>query len=700
MTDRDNISIHQTLHGYKEGHNLLASSSELNGMERRTLSVMSDYTGTGVEKGFTEYITGYPLAGSKFYAFSKTWYADEMPRPGCVWTHTLLIDLSVLWMINNLSLLSSLFRRPSESMYNSYNNSIQLNLAQVSENNPDDSVFFPFVSCQLYNGDRPLIIYSDSAKQLESAILQTWLFQWPRLRRHFSFCTGSISPRRLESKFLDLQVMPNSRKWTISKTDRLSLQHVEMEDGKCTSDWYQRYLNENKDEVLDYMRKMGADVSPLIPNFKHLFNSYLFSKQFPTASNIIDFQNILSQFESPEEGKILKADLLQKIWPSPVNKFDIIKTIANSSGFSGLKVNYDVLVLDGYSKNAFNENEIKITLEIVRSKIDKSIYADLLANLPFDRWLPHLSLYQDVIEQLISRLGTNVYKIKTIWMSDNETKDFWFNYFLEDHRTEWNILIFSLIETHTTRFCTQLYEKLGNSIYHILFDWMMEHDEALSHEWLYFIKGNLASSFEAFVNYEHYNTTLLQLFPAILSPTDSQWSKISFQLIERCLNSISTKQYLLEKTALQTFFLTGAFMGTLNDKLRATVFLFQPLHDTLEQNIFDPVTWQRFQAQMAKELYELVEVDFFSIWFPDRFKIPDWDRCEFLRRSLICAFLKFDWNLIEYVTIVTDKRTFEYIVRFCSEVKPLKKQMKILENHLLKKGSNKNFHLRVLDKFL
>ena len=39
-----------------------------------------------VVKGFDQYVTGYPLDSINAYALAMTWYAPEMPRPGCVWT--------------------------------------------------------------------------------------------------------------------------------------------------------------------------------------------------------------------------------------------------------------------------------------------------------------------------------------------------------------------------------------------------------------------------------------------------------------------------------------------------------------------------------------------------------------------------------------------------------------------------------------
>src|SRR5690349_14831966 len=113
MGIRDNkIKIHQTLHGYDNGHSMLASSVDALPEAKRTLLIMSDMSGPSMQSGFEEYLTGYPLKEMNAFALSKTWYAPEMKRPGCVWTHTLLINFSDLQNVNNFQDLVDLFKRP------------------------------------------------------------------------------------------------------------------------------------------------------------------------------------------------------------------------------------------------------------------------------------------------------------------------------------------------------------------------------------------------------------------------------------------------------------------------------------------------------------------------------------------------------------------------------------------------------------
>src|SRR5687767_10664854 len=95
------IAINQTLHGYNNGHTLIASSTDINSEVKRIMLPISDMSGNSMQNGFEEYLTGYPLREINMYALAKTWYAPEMTRPGCVWTHTLLIDFADLSIIND-----------------------------------------------------------------------------------------------------------------------------------------------------------------------------------------------------------------------------------------------------------------------------------------------------------------------------------------------------------------------------------------------------------------------------------------------------------------------------------------------------------------------------------------------------------------------------------------------------------------------
>lgn len=112
----ENLFLHQMLHGYADGHRLLESSIPVPDDQARLILRMSDLSGSNLSKGFEEYITGYPLSSLQAYALAKTWYAPEMPRPGCVWTHTIVIPALVMAQIPSLDALRPIFRRPGKQV--------------------------------------------------------------------------------------------------------------------------------------------------------------------------------------------------------------------------------------------------------------------------------------------------------------------------------------------------------------------------------------------------------------------------------------------------------------------------------------------------------------------------------------------------------------------------------------------------------
>lgn len=87
------MKIEQVLHGYSNGHTLLRSSvKSLTVNDAAKMDVLSDWSGYQDDREDSSYITTYSLVDSPYYVVAKSWYAYEMGRPGCVWTHSLLIS--------------------------------------------------------------------------------------------------------------------------------------------------------------------------------------------------------------------------------------------------------------------------------------------------------------------------------------------------------------------------------------------------------------------------------------------------------------------------------------------------------------------------------------------------------------------------------------------------------------------------------
>ncbi len=201
------MRIEQTIHGYSDGHHLLATSRELPINAKYAMLALSDMSGRSMVPGFEEYLTGYPVPETSLYAIAKTWYAPEMERPGCVWTHTLLIENRNLGEVPDLACFRLLFRRPVRQStghsWDGYHLALEVPDSQQGLCNPS-STPAPVVRSLLMalygTPDRPVVLPAMDSNRFEELVLAFWSQQWPSLRASFRFCSGAIANRTFRRK--------------------------------------------------------------------------------------------------------------------------------------------------------------------------------------------------------------------------------------------------------------------------------------------------------------------------------------------------------------------------------------------------------------------------------------------------------------------------------------------------------------------
>jgi len=234
-TGAPKLKVHQTLHGYADGHTQLASSVALSSRDAKSVLSLSDAASSSARLPPSGYLTGYPLRESGYYALAKTWPATEMPRPGCVWTHTLLIEMADLAAIPDLSPIEAMFRRPEAGSNATYAQP----LAMPPQGGHDDPLTTPMAEAfarQLLIGlyrqpSSKIVISRPLAFDGDQLVLKVWSQQWPRLRRTFRFCTAVAADRSTDSMVFDLQyvlsgdVAPRTR-----FADAINAEHIPPDD--------------------------------------------------------------------------------------------------------------------------------------------------------------------------------------------------------------------------------------------------------------------------------------------------------------------------------------------------------------------------------------------------------------------------------------------------------------------------------------
>ena len=165
MTKND-IYIEQALHGYSNGHRLLRSSIEFSENDFRKMMTLSDLSGNEVVAGFEKYYTGYKISNGKI-VLACTWYANEMKRPGCVWTHSLIIDSKIEYScIDKLKEILSLFRKPELNQDWSYYTET-LKISKKEELYLDQEKSKYLIWC-IWGNKNPLIIFDDNSETYEN----------------------------------------------------------------------------------------------------------------------------------------------------------------------------------------------------------------------------------------------------------------------------------------------------------------------------------------------------------------------------------------------------------------------------------------------------------------------------------------------------------------------------------------------------
>ncbi|WP_246357129.1 GAP1-N1 domain-containing protein [Pyxidicoccus fallax] len=206
-------SIHQAVHGYRDGHRLLSSSTPLGSDAARAMLILSDMSGPSMQPGFGEYLTGYPLPGTDFFVFAKTWYAPEMQRPGCVWTHSLLVPRAQVASVRAAQLMGR-FRRPQvDGVDATATSPVDIDeeapVGGTGDGFADEGLAATMIGAVL-GQSRPVLVVADTAAQFEAVFLRLWEELWPAERMRFSFCTGALMPRANAGTLLDLQAVPRA----------------------------------------------------------------------------------------------------------------------------------------------------------------------------------------------------------------------------------------------------------------------------------------------------------------------------------------------------------------------------------------------------------------------------------------------------------------------------------------------------------
>lgn len=284
------IKLHQALHGYAEGHQQLVVSVPLEQRDVKTMLVLSDLSGPGAQIDEAGYLTGYPLTDSKKYALARTWAAPEMPRPGCVWTHTLLIDFADLATLADTAQLLELFRRPSGGNNADYGISLEATTGQRAATlTPSAENYARRLLAFLYgNAGKPVVVARPSGFDPDPVVMAIWAQQWPRLRRAFRFSTLSMADRSSEVGAFDLQLFPSLDRSVRSRFPGTIEATDEASDEPWLDDALSDLMRPDVSGLRAFLRRIGGDVATGREAFRSLCCLHGLIEDFKSNPNAVD----------------------------------------------------------------------------------------------------------------------------------------------------------------------------------------------------------------------------------------------------------------------------------------------------------------------------------------------------------------------------------------------------------------------------
>lgn len=667
-----NITVNQALHGYQNGHQLLAASTNLSLNAKRTLLFQSDLTGS-IVPGFESYITGYPIRETNHYVFARTWYAPEMERPGCVWTHSLLLDLSDIGKLPDLSILNSLFKRPKANSFESYNFELIFDAVKISialkKNESEINDYMGAIMEALYKSpNSTCLVPQNSSQNLENEILNIWSEQWPRLRRNFTFCTGALNLKVLEGEEYDLQIIPEKLTSNIKRQSKDSnVIHFEQ---SYFDDWLNIFKKYDRKEIHRFLWAFGADIEGKRSNYIPLLK--LFQSLHSPDFSLSEVNNFVSKyFPDSDKGKFLKKNFFGANSILPVSEKVLIDFLLSNS--NNLSINYNELQIADRIINLITSGEISDD-EIIRlfrkidySRIDISIWNK--ANLPLELVLRLIEENSSLISVLVNRLPKIAEDIKVWHLSYSIQLEILHS--LQDLNTNWENVLDAVVNSGSkvifdfrkvigqkvTTYSLQLINSGEGSTLNV--DWIeyfVQNDEAFN-AWI--LDNKNALEVPVFILMFEYlspkQIEYLRLDSKILVSgyeTIKSACTIDFIYITSCkllsvgYDNVLTSSYLLIEKTFPT-----VYSAVCSNKIGNNIWKYfsreNPIHD--HDDFFNPFSvFLYFQKRKRK-----------------RYEVEYWDIGRQLVVKTVNHFIHNLWPLKSFATTFSGKKDFKDALRYC-----------------------------------
>lgn len=678
QTVKDVITIHQCLHGYADGHQLIQTSTKIPSNADRVLLTLSDMSGPTMITGFQPYLTGYPLMDTGWYALAKTWYASEMPRPGCVWTHTLLIETADLARIQDPNSLLPLFLRPPKDRKSKeYTLPITLDLKgedydeQIYDDTPREVILMVLEG--LYQQlDKPVYLTAPSANCYEDLVLRIWNQQYPKLRRGFLFCTGSLGNRKMYGKPFDLQIIPNA---SIRQIQREVTNGVFIEQGRTMDlvdppSWLTTAANDLMkpldSKLRQFMLLFGADAPEGRGTFSQILDVY--TQVFEARPNPPQLSKVITlinkYYPEVQQGSRLKQILLGGSANGPkfspkFSEIDLLRELAITGHYSAFDAETLKVRQRGREVVRHNPAQFKDLIFDLLSHEVNPLGEELIAGMS-DAVTANIALelateHQSVLF-VITKYNPSIVIEPQIWRESSDRQRELYDFVrpqLESGKLSITDVIQAMLGVGSDVLAEDVIHQHGLTAVSAVLDFVESSPSSgLSENWEGAMKGKPKDVLKWLASPHQRRTETMALLTKLLDPHSEDVLKLGTRMWLPLARQYANEQGGQTRSSVMAFLLALGFNNPDVQAPELVAEAFQSVHDAASNETLPYASWRLLMYQAPS-----------LTWW------GEWDKCERLRRALVEKFKRFKWNLGFFLDSIKREDTFKEVLRNCSSEK-------------------------------
>ncbi len=693
---------------------MLTSSRKFPSQVNRTMLLMTDMSGPSMISGFETYLTGYALPEIGSYAFGRTWYASEMERPGCVWTHTLLIENSDIGSIADIRSLLRLFRRPhtDSSTWTHYTSSIDIDLCESSDLGESSEflsnrLIVPKLLLALYgtSANQPIYIPSDYTSTFEDLVLLVWSQQWSTLRTSFFFSTGSIANRKNSQRPFDLQVL-SWRSINQLRRDVPSAVIVESDTDEGLpedSGWIHKAATDLGVGLHSHFRRFlnhyGIDTASTRADFAPLARVFALTQQSYEPATLSKMVRLVAQsFQKPQEAILLKSALLGPARNGPfpiapdVSEGDILRELATTPFQNSF--DHKQMAVRKRAKNLLSTSRSearRLTIDIFESEITpfgEEFLSGISEAVDLDDAYEFAKLKPQLLNAF-TKYNPQLAAMPPLWSSPADQQREFFDIVVANQNGAPELIsnmIAAMLDAQSDVLAQEVVDRYKQLAVDGVLKWVDSHlngADKIGREWFWALRSAPVSLLDSLRQHPESSEQTAAFISGLLDPHSEPviraGSEVWAALKKRPNSTLDYKTYIRAMAFLLALGFNNPPLGA--GDLVATS--FESVHDAAADQSLPQSSWRLLKDQAP---------DYSSWW--------SWDKCKRLRCALIERFIRFRWPKQQFLESAHGK-TFERVLNNSYDVEGGKDFIREVANESL----NGNIHadpsqIRELSHFL